>query len=229
MAAEDEPGLEAPRWHGAEEPPPLAEAKLAAPRLRDGLVERGRVLRLLDAGLQATLTLVAAPAGYGKTTAVRAWCAHRGAPLAWVTLDAGDNDPVRLWRYVATAIARVHPGLGRPALRRLDMAAGSIESPIDEVMNALATFGDELVLVLDDVQTVTDLECLASIDYALGRLPATAHLILLTRADPALRLPQLRAGGRLTEVRAADLAFAGDEAHQLLVDRLGVRLDAEEV
>jgi LuxR family transcriptional regulator, maltose regulon positive regulatory protein len=229
MAAEHAPGLARPRWHGAEKPPPLAEAKLAAPRLRDGLVERARVLRLLDAGVQAALTLVAAPPGYGKTTAVRAWCAHRGTPLAWVTLDAGDNDPVRLWRYVATAIGRVHPGLGRHALRRLDMAGGSIESSIDEVMNALATFGDELVLVLDDVQTVTDQECLASIDYALGHLPATAHLILLTRTDPALRLPQLRAGGRLTEVRADDLAFAADEAHQLLVDRLGVSLDAEEV
>ena len=87
------------------------------PRLRHRLVDRPRVRRALDAGRDASLTLVAAPAGYGKTTAVRDWCASFDAALAWVVLDAGDNDPVLLWRYVATAVDRVRPGLGREALR----------------------------------------------------------------------------------------------------------------
>ena len=98
---------------------PLAAAKLAPPRPRAELVERPRLARALDAGQGAALTLVAAPAGYGKTTAVRAWTADRDAALAWVTLDAGDNDPVRLWTYVATAIDRIRPDLGRRALQRL--------------------------------------------------------------------------------------------------------------
>ncbi len=91
----------------------LVEAKLAVPSARHGLVDRPRVRRALDAGRDAQLTLVVAPAGYGKTTEVRAWCADLDAALAWVSLDAGDNDPVLLWRYVATAIDRVRSGLGR--------------------------------------------------------------------------------------------------------------------
>ncbi len=97
----------------------LAEAKLAPPRLRPGLVVRSELQRTLDDGGDAVLTLVAAPAGYGKTTTVREWCAARGSALAWVTLDAQDNDPVQLWRYIATAVERVRRGLGDATLRRL--------------------------------------------------------------------------------------------------------------
>ncbi len=210
-------------------PIPLAEAKLAAPRQRSGIVHRPRIARALDASREAKLTLVAAPAGYGKTTAVRAWCADRGAPLAWVTLDAGDNDPVRLWTYIAVAVDRVRQGLGARALRRLSGPGGAIGNPVDELMNGIAAFGDELVLVLDDVHAVTDPECLASIDYALDHLPANARLIMLTRIDPALALAQLRAGGGLAEVRAAELAFTAAEAYELLVERGGIDLEGEEV
>ncbi len=208
---------------------PLAEAKLAAPRQRSGMVARRHVLRALDAGEEAALTLVAAPAGYGKTTAVRAWCAGVGAPLAWVTLDAGDNDPVRLWRYVATAVDRIRQGLGRRALRRLRLAGGAIENPVDELMNGMADFEERLVLVLDDVHAVTDSECLASIDYALEHLPANVRLIMLTRIDPALGLAQLRARGALAELRARELAFSVEEARELIIERAGIDLEAEEV
>lgn len=208
---------------------PLAEAKLAAPRQRSGMVVRRHVLRALDAGEEAVLTLVAAPAGYGKTTAVRAWCAGAGSPLAWVTLDAGDNDPVRLWTYVATAVDRIRQGLGRRALRRLRMGGGPIESPVDELMNGMADFGERLVLVLDDVQAVTDGECLASIDHALEYLPANVRLIMLTRIDPAIGLAQLRARGGLAEVRARELAFSAEEARELFIERGGIDLEVEEV
>ena len=146
---------EAAQSGGAASAPLLAEAKLAAPRIRGELVPRPRIMRALDDAQDAALTLVAAPAGYGKTTAVRAWCARRQTPFAWVTVDAGDNDPVRLWNYLATAVDRVRQGLGDKALRRLTVAGGPIESPVDELMNELAMFGDELVLVLDDLQTVS--------------------------------------------------------------------------
>ena len=112
------------RHEGTDTPSPLVEAKLAVPSVGHRLVDRPRVRRALDAGRDASRTLVAAPAGYGKTTAVRDWCASLDAALAWVVLDADDNDPVLLWRYVATAVDRVRPGLGRGALRRLG-AAGS--------------------------------------------------------------------------------------------------------
>jgi LuxR family maltose regulon positive regulatory protein len=198
------------------DPAPLAEAKLAVPRQRAEMVQRPRLSRRLDAGREAALTLVAAPLGYGKTTAVRAWCATRPEePLVWVTLDAADNDPVRLWRYVATAVDRVRDGLGRAALRRLAVSGTSVEDPVDDLMNGIAAFGQELVLVLDDLHAVTDAECLASIEYAIERLPGPARLVAISRVDPTLRLGRLRALGVLDEVRADELAFTVAEVHEL--------------
>jgi LuxR family maltose regulon positive regulatory protein len=193
------------------------------------MVDRPRVREALDAGDEAGLTLVAAPAGYGKTTAVRAWCAGLDSALAWVTLDVGDNDPAQLWRYVATAVDRVRSGLGRGALQRLGVAGSPIEVAVDELMNGIAAFGNRLVLVLDDVQTVTDEDCLASIDHAVAHLPDNARVIVITRVDPPLRLAGLRAGGALAELRASDLAFTAAEARELLVARGRLELGAEEL
>ena len=209
--------------------PRLVEAKLAVPSVRHGVVERPRVMRALEAGHDAALTLVAAPAGYGKTTAVRAWCATLDASVAWVTLDAGDNDPVRLWRYVATAVDRVRPVLGRAALRKLDVAGSPVEAAIDELMNGVAALGSELVIVLDDLHAVTSDECISSIDYALAHLPPNAHVLVLARTDPALRLAPVRAAGALVEVRGADLAFTDAEASELLVVLGRLELGAEEI
>jgi LuxR family maltose regulon positive regulatory protein len=202
---------------------------MAAPRQRAGMVARPRIVRALEGGGDAALTLVAAPAGYGKTIAVRAWSASSEMALAWVTLDAGDNDPVRFWTYVATAVDRVREGLGRRALQRLRVSGMPIETVVDELMNGIAAFGRGLALVLDDFHTVTDGECLASIEFALERLPATARLIVITRADPALGLARLRARGALVELRASELSFTAAEARELLVDRAGLDLDAEEI
>lgn len=202
---------------------------MAAPRQRAGMVARPRIVRALGAGADAALTLVAAPVGYGKTTAVRAWSASSETALAWVTLDAGDNDPVRFWTYVATAVDRVREGLGRRALQRLRVSGMPVQTAVDELMNGIAAFGREVALVLDDVHTVTDSECLGSIEYALGRLPATARLIVITRADPALGLARLRARGALVELRSSELSFTAAEARELLVDRGGLDLDTEDI
>ena len=197
--------------------------------MRQGWVERPRVRHALDAGDHAALTLVAAPAGYGKTTAVRAWCASLDAAIVWVTLDAGDNDPVRLWRYVATGVDRVRRGLGQSALRRLGVSGSSIEDAVDELLNGIAAFGARMVIVLDDLHAVTNEECLSSIDHALDHLPAAARLIVTTRVDPALSLARFRAGGRLSELRAAELAFSPAEARELLVVGGQLELGGEEI
>ncbi len=211
-----------------DELPPLAEAKLAAPRQRRGIVPRPRLDQELEAAAEAPLTLVAAPAGYGKSTAVRAWSQASESALAWVTLDEADNEPARLWTYVATGVDRIRNGLGRRALNRLRGSGMTIEA-IDEVMNGIADFGRPLTLVLDDLQTVTDSECLASLDYAIERLPPTARLIAITRADPALELARLRARGALREIRTSELAFTAAEARSLLVDRVGLPLDSDQL
>ncbi len=175
------------------------------------------------------MTLVSAPPGYGKTTAVRAWCASRARPAAWVTLDGRDNDPNRLWRYVATAVDGIRGGLGRGALRRLPRTGGSIEPAIDELTNALGSYGEEFVIVLDDAHTVSDPDCLALLDYFVDRLPHAARLVLITRSDPPLRLARLRSRRALVELRADELAFTSEEARSLLVDGAGLALDLQEV
>jgi LuxR family maltose regulon positive regulatory protein len=215
--------------HNRRQVPPLADGKLAIPSVRHGVVDRPRISRALDAGGAVSLTLVAAPAGYGKTTAVRAWCARRGVALAWVTLDEGDNDPVLLWRYVAVAVDRVRSGLGGGALGWLGVAGAPVEVAIDELMNGVAALGSELVLVLDDLDAVVSEACLASIDHALGRLPANLHMVLLARVDPALRLARLRAADELVEVRGDELAFTPAEARELLVVLGRLELGAEEI
>lgn len=205
--------------------PVLAAAKLATPRPRSGIVRRPRISEALDAAPAARLTVIAAPAGYGKTTAVHAWSAQSGTALAWVTLDAGDNDPVRLWTYIATAVSGVRDDLGRRALRRLRGVAVSIEAAIDELLDGIEAFGSELALVLDDAHTVTSADALASLEYLLERLPRSARLLLITRADPNIGLERLRARGELRELRARELQFTPSEAQVLLVDQAGIELD----
>jgi ATP/maltotriose-dependent transcriptional regulator MalT len=209
--------------------PLIAEAKLTPPQLRPGLLERPRIMQALDAGGDAPFTLVAAPPGYGKTTAIRAWCRRRGCALAWVTLDPRDNDPQRLWTYVATAIDRIRPGLGSGALQRLRIDGTSTEDQIDALVNDLGAYDGEIVIALDDVYTVTDHDCLESIGYALTRLPPRVRIVAMTRTSPELRLSRVRASGGLVELRARDLAFTRAETAEL-VDRSGLPgLDAEEV
>jgi LuxR family maltose regulon positive regulatory protein len=213
----------------AERAPPLAEAKLAAPLLRPELIARPRVVRALDAGGGGALTLVAAPAGYGKTIAVRAWCESRNAPVAWVTLDVGDNDPVRLWTYVATAVDRVRDGLGRGALHRLRQSGSTVDGAVDDVVAGIRAFGQQLIIVLDELEAVTDPDCLASIDHAAEHLPPNARLVLITRSDPALRTARHRVSGTLVELRADDLAFTAGETAELLARRGDVQLDPPEL
>ena len=209
--------------------PPLIEAKLATPRRSSALIDRWRVRQRLQSAASGRVTLVAAPAGYGKTSAVCDWCSETGAALAWVTLDSAENDPVRLWTYVATAVDRVRRGLGQRALQRLQAHDGAIEEVVDELMNGIAVFGDELIVVLDDLHAVTDAECLPSIDHALLNLPPNARLVLVTRVEPALSLQRLSAGGRLTELRADELAFTLAEAHEFLVLRGHLPLERADV
>lgn len=207
--------------------PPLAEAKLAAPALRAAIVTRARVQRTLDQN--APLTLVAAPPGYGKSTAVRAWCAAREVPLAWVSLDDGDNDPVRFWRYIATAISRTLPEASSEAIRRLAVSGAPVGVALDELANGIAAAGRPLVLVLDDLQHVTNADCLQSLDYFVAALPDHARMIAISRANPALRLAGLRAHGSLVELRADQLAFTTEEARRLLVELGRLELDEAEV
>lgn len=210
--------------------PPLIETKVLPPRGRPQLVPRPRLLRTLDELSSTALTLVDAPVGFGKTVLVQAWVAQSSEAVAWVSIDSADDDPVRLWTYIATAVDRVRPGLGRGALAKLRRrTANAAEATIDELMNGVAAFGEPLTIVLDDLHALGSDGSLSSLEHALERLPASARIIATTRSDPPIALGRLRAGGGLGEVRARDLAFTLDEARTLIVDHERIPLRDEEL
>ena len=206
----------------------VIEPKLMVPRIQPGMLRRGDVLKMIDGNQGAALVLVNAPVGYGKTTLLRAWCIERREPVIWLTLDAADDDPVRLWMHLATGVERLGEGLGRQALMSLSAGGASVQTTVDEVMNGLVAYGRPLSIVLDDLHAVTSEASLASLEYALKRLPANARLLAATRSDPEIGLARLRARGRVTEIRTGDLAFTIEETREV-IEREGIELSDESV
>jgi LuxR family maltose regulon positive regulatory protein len=206
---------------------PLLETKLFAPRRRRGLVARPRLTKLLDRGLEAKLTLVSAPPGFGKTTLVADWLADRGP--AWVALDAAENDPVTFWRYVVAAIARVAPGFGGATEALLDSPAPSPGEVVAALVNDLARTPQDIVLVLDDYHVIVAPAIHEAMAFLLDHLPANIHVVMTTRADPVLPLARLRVRGELVEVRAADLRFTPAEAAAYLNESMGLDLAVGDV
>jgi LuxR family transcriptional regulator, maltose regulon positive regulatory protein len=206
----------------------VIEPKLMLPRVHAGMLRRTRLLEMLDDHGASVLTVLDAGVGYGKTTLVRSWCIGRSEPVIWMTLDSADDDPVRLWTHLATAVDRLDQGLGARALRRLGVRGVQVETAVDELMNGLVAYGRPVTIVLDDLHAVRSEGSLGSIGHAIERLPVGSRLVVSTRSDPAIGLGKLRASRALTEVRASDLAFTVDEARKLLV-REGVELSGESV
>ena len=215
--------------------PPLAAArrdvllstKLHAPGARPGFVSRSRLTERLDEALGRGLVLVCAPAGYGKTALLAGWARHRERPVAWLSLDAGDNDPARFWRHALAALDGACPGLGE----RVGPLLGpppppSFEGLVTALINELAARpgADEVPLVLDDYHLVGSEPVHASLGFLLEHLPSGLHPVLASRADPPLALARLRARGQLTELRDAELRFTAGEAADVLRGTSGAEL-----
>ncbi|MDA0158947.1 LuxR C-terminal-related transcriptional regulator [Solirubrobacter ginsenosidimutans] len=198
---------------------PVRRSKVTPPRSPTPPVDRPRVHALLGDAAARPVTLVSASAGFGKTVAAEAWLRTRRLRAAWITLDAHDDDPLHLWRYVVAAVARVLPGVGNEAMRRLRRAESTAEPAIEALLEELEEDRRPLTIVLDDLQELRARRALDTIGYAADRLPRHVRLVLLTRSDPALRLPRMRANGRLAEVRDADLRFTREEARELLSEQ----------
>ena len=209
-------------------PPTLRaiEPKLMLPRVHPGMLRRARLHEMLDRDPGAALTMVDAAVGYGKTTLLRSWCIERPEPVIWMTLDAADDDPVRLWTHLATAVERLGEGLGGRALMCLGARGTAVETAVDELMNGLVAYGQPITIVLDDLHAVGSERSLRSIAHAIERLPANARVLASTRSDPAISLARLRARGALVEIRAGELAFTVDEARELIL-REGIELSDE--
>jgi LuxR family maltose regulon positive regulatory protein len=198
----------------------LLEAKLHPPPARTEWVVRTRLLEELQRATERPVTLIAAPAGYGKTTVATQWLASdsRPAAVAWISLDTSDNDPVRLWTHIATALDRAGCVIARDvsgfvAAGRHDM----LTAVLPKIVDGIAALSEDIALLFDDFEIVRSTECNAQIDFFIRHLPVNAHLVLITRADPILRLGRMRAAGQLSEIRADDLAFNVQEASSLLV------------
>lgn len=211
----------------------LLATKLFIPPPTSTLVSRPRLNALLTAGARRAATLVSAPAGWGKTTLLSAWHAElsdSGYPFAWVSLDAGDNDPVRFWSYILLALNTLHCGASDAALTLLrSPQPPPMEPVLTSVLNAFTTLSKDAVLVLDDYHIIETQPIHRAMTYLLEHLPPRLHLVISTRIDPPLPLARLRVRGVMTEVRAIDLRFTSEEAAAFLTEAMGLPLSAEQV
>lgn len=214
-------------------PGPLLETKFHVPRRRSGLmVARPRLSERLNRGVESALTLVSAPAGFGKTTVLTdALTAARaaGRSVAWLSLDQRDNDPAVFWTYLVAALQTAVPGVGAGALSLLHSAHAASDEVLSTLLNDLHAVDGEVVLVLDDYQVIESRDVQDGMAFLLEHLPAQIHLVIASRADPGLPLARLRARGELVEIRASDLRFTPEEAAAYLNDVMGMALPAQDV
>ncbi|GAA4400695.1 hypothetical protein GCM10023168_09700 [Fodinibacter luteus] len=213
---------------------PVVETKFLVPQRHQELVPRRRLTVIVERASTSALTVVSAPAGFGKTTLLAQLASppeqeRSGRATAWVSLDEGDRDPRRFWSHVLHAVERTSPGAAASALDLLDSATGSLEGVIVALVNELSVHPGEVTLVLDDYHLVDDPALRDDMAFLLDHRPPQLHLVIGTRADPALPLARLRARGELVEVRAKDLRFTADEAAAYLNDVHGLDLSASEV
>jgi LuxR family maltose regulon positive regulatory protein len=211
---------------------PLLESKFRVPARRPETVARPRLAETLGHAFEKALTIVSAPAGFGKSTLLADWLAERSADriaVAWVSLDERDNDPVRFWTYVLTALQHADEGVGDCAPGPLSSAPSSVEAALVAILNDVGVMERDLVLVLDDLHLVTAPEVHERIAFLLEHRPPQLHLVLATRADPPLSLARWRARGELVEVRARDLRFTEQESAAYLNGPMGLALSEQDV
>ena len=212
---------------------PLLETKLYIPQWRPGLVSRLRLIERMHQGIERKLTLVSAPAGFGKTTLLAEWLAAAPAgerTAAWVSLDQSDNDPALFWAYFITALQKIQSGVGKRALSLLHSPQPPpIESVLTTLINEINAIEDDFPLILDDFHVIDAQPVHSGIAFLLDHLPPQMHLVIASRSDPLLPLSRLRGRGESTELRAADLRFTPDEAASFLNEVMGLDLSAADV
>ena len=210
--------------------PHLLMTKLVMPPARPDRVHRARLVERLTAAADRKLTVLTAPAGFGKTTLLSAWVAQRPTPVSWVTLDADDNDAVRFWSAAIAVLQQRHPSLGSTALELL-MAVPPLPSAtiLTVLLNALAELPERAILVLDDYHVIAADPIHQALAYFVDHLPGQVQLIIASRSDPSLPLARWRARSQLAEVRAADLRFTPDEAATFLTEVMHLPLAPADV
>ncbi len=209
---------------------PILATKLYIPPLRPQVVSRPRLIERLNEGLHGKLTLISAPAGFGKTMLISEWLAGRERRAAWLSLDAGDNDPARFLAYFVAALQTIVASVGEQVL-------GMLQSPqlppaeviLTALLNDVAALSDQFILVLDDYHVLDAKSVNQALIFLLEHLPPQMHLVIATREDPPLPLARLRAHNHLTELRIADLRFTPSEAAVFLNQVMGLHLSAADI
>ena len=192
---------------------PLLPTKLVIPVAPPDTIARPRLNSRLERAGTRKLTLISAPAGFGKTTLLSHWAARSPWPVAWVSLDSADNDPTRFWSYFVAALNQLESGIAGGVVALLtSQQPAPISSALDRLLAALASLSRDLVLVLDDYHLIDAEGIHEGITFLLDHIPARAHLVIASRVDPPLPLARLRVRDHLVEIRATDLRFMPEEA-----------------
>lgn len=213
---------------------PLLATKLHVPRPRPHQVHRTRLIQRLQQGMERTLTLISAPAGFGKTTLLADWIASCAIPAAWFSLEPQDNEPTRFLSYLIASLQTLNPHMGKTAQALLyPLQPPPMETVLTLLINDLLTTGtvnqEHFVLVLDNYQVITAEAIHHATSFLMSHLPPQLHLVLATREDPPLPLAHLRGRDDLLEARAADLRFTHEETTTYLVNMMGLSLSTQEI
>lgn len=212
--------------------PALLSTKFRIPHGRGNAVSRSRLTEKLLTGVQrpGTFILLSGPAGFGKTTLLSEFATDLQRPLAWISLDEADNDPVRFWTYLLTACQSIQPEIGESALGLLQSTQQLPDETIaTSLINDLVRLDTELIIVLDDYHIIQNSTIHSALAFLLDHLPEKLHLVVSTRVDPPWPLPRFRARDQLIEIRAADLRFTSDETAAFLNQVMGLNLSAENI
>jgi LuxR family transcriptional regulator, maltose regulon positive regulatory protein len=213
-------------------PAPILATKLYIPPPRSGIVQRPRLIERLEDGLAkgSRLTLISASAGFGKTTLVSEWVASCEQPIAWLSLDEGDSDPVRFISYLTAALQTIKKGIGEGLLAALQShQPPSTEAFLTALLNEIVTASNPFLFVLDDYHVIDSKSVDEILSFFVENQPPQMHLVIATREDPSLPLARLRVRGQLTELRAADLRFTSAEATEFLNRMMGLNLSEGDV
>lgn len=208
---------------------PILSTKLYIPPPRPNAIPRPRLIGRLNAGLHRKLTLVSAPAGFGKTTLISAWIGASGRQGAWLSLDDADNDPMRLLMHVIAALHAIDTSIGERVLSTLQYSPPTADSTLTLLINDIAALSHKFILVLDDYHALNSPPIDAAITFLIDHMPPNMHLVIATRKNPHLPLARLRARDQLTELRAADLRFNAVEVAEFLQQAAGLKLGMEAV
>jgi len=209
---------------------PLLETKLFRPPMIGAYIKRLRLQKALDEAVKNKVTLVSAPPGFGKSSLIADWAGTSRRPVAWVSLDKDDNDPIRFLGYVIAALAKIRPEIAEgTATLGLSPQTSSPRSIITILIDEIQKKDEEFVLVLDDLQFITESSVNQGLLFLLEHMPPQLHVILATRSDPALPMARLRAQGCLEEIRSEDLRFTAEEAELFFREAMGLSLEREQV